>query len=105
MTEIGRTVLVADDDPDFRALYRAWVPEAYGLRMAVDGRDALDSLTDDVDAVILDRKMPRMRGEAVAKAIDDREAFLAAIDEAMTFTQDRPELSVRTRAPVATESP
>jgi len=73
MTETGGKVLVADDDADFRALYRVWMPEVYDLRMAVDGRDALDQLTDDVDVVVLDRKMPRLRGETVAATIDERD--------------------------------
>lgn len=79
MTETGGTVLVADDDADLRALYRAWLPDEYRLRTAVDGRDALDRLTDDVDVVVLDRKMPRLRGEAVASAIDQGESDPAVL--------------------------
>jgi len=79
MTETGGTVLIADDDADLRALYRAWLPAAYELRLAVDGRDALDRVTDNVDVVVLDRKMPRMRGEAVAMAIAEREVDPAVV--------------------------
>jgi len=134
----GGTVLIADDDADFRALYRAWVPDEYDLRMAVDGRDALDQLTDDVDVVVLDRKMPRMRGEAVAATIDKldldpvvlmvssvepgamldhrtidnylqkpirREAFLAAIDDAMTVAYGSSGPPIAPLAQTETKSP
>jgi DNA-binding response OmpR family regulator len=73
------TLLVVDDDPDFRALYEAWLAE-YEVRVAADGAEALVVVDEAVDVVVLDREMPRKDGLAVARELDSR-----AVDPAVVM--------------------
>jgi DNA-binding response OmpR family regulator len=66
------TVLVVDDDRDVADTYRRYLEEAYATRVAHDGRSALEELDDDVDAVLLDRRMPGLGGDAVLDRIRER---------------------------------
>jgi DNA-binding response OmpR family regulator len=73
------TLLVVDDDPDFRALYEAWLA-AYEVRVAADGAEALDVIDEAVDVVVLDREMPRKDGITVARELQAR-----AVDPAVVM--------------------
>lgn len=66
------TVLVVDDDEQVRTLYRSWLEEPYEVRTAVDGRAALAVVDDEVDVVLLDRRMPEQSGDAVLERLRDR---------------------------------
>ncbi len=67
-----RTVLVADDEPQFRQLVTR-VCEMRGIRvlMAADGRQAMDVLDEEgnVDVIVLDLEMPVMDGRAVCSEL------------------------------------
>ncbi|MFB6309380.1 MAG: response regulator [Haloarculaceae archaeon] len=67
------TVLVVDDDPGIRDLYRAYLGDEYETRTAADGQEALAVLDDSVDVLVLDRDMPQLRGEEVAQRIEKRD--------------------------------
>lgn len=61
-TAVG-TVLVADDELIARELCcHHLLAEGFHVIPATDGQDAIDQLTDDVDVVLLDLKMPRLDG-------------------------------------------
>lgn len=63
------TVLVVDDDRDVVDLYATQLSERYTVRRAHDGHEALDSLDDSVDVVLLDRRMPTLTGDEVLERI------------------------------------
>jgi two-component system response regulator MprA len=65
------TVLVVDDEPAVRqALQRALTFEGYEVRLAEDGRGALDLLlTDPFDAILLDVSMPGIDGLEVCRRL------------------------------------
>jgi two-component system response regulator MprA len=65
------SVLVVDDEPALRqALQRALTFEGYDVRLAADGRAALDSLiADPADAVLLDVAMPGLDGLEVCRRL------------------------------------
>jgi two-component system response regulator MprA len=65
------SVLVVDDEPALRqALQRALTFEGYVVRLAADGRTALDSLiVDPADAVLLDVAMPGIDGLEVCRRL------------------------------------
>ena len=42
MAQTGRRILVVDDDPDWRSLYRLRFPAEYDLVTAADGMEALE---------------------------------------------------------------
>jgi DNA-binding response OmpR family regulator len=69
---MAETVLVVDDEPRILDLYANWLDEAYGVRRAEDGQAALEELDDDVDVVLLDRRMPGLSGDEVLQRLRDR---------------------------------
>jgi DNA-binding response OmpR family regulator len=81
------TVLVVDDQPNVADAYALWLSEEYDVRTATSGEAALTSLADDpdVDAVLLDRRMPDLSGDEVLatlreRGIDCRVAMVTAVD-------------------------
>ncbi|MDY7083006.1 MAG: response regulator, partial [Halobacteria archaeon] len=57
------------DDEDVANLYTMRLEQNYEVRTAYDGNQAFDLLDDDVDVVLLDRRMPEMSGNAVLNKI------------------------------------
>lgn len=66
------TVLVVDDEPHLVGLYAAMLEEGYVVETATSGEDAVDQITDAVDVVLLDRRMPGLSGDEVLEIIRDR---------------------------------
>lgn len=66
------TVLVVDDDPNIVDLYEDYLGEDYRVLTAMGGSSAIEQLSDAVDIVLLDRRMPETSGEAVLAAIEAR---------------------------------
>jgi DNA-binding response OmpR family regulator len=69
MTDEGERVLVVDDDEALTDVYAAWLSERYDVETATDGEAALDNLGEEVDVVLLDRRMPGLSGEEVLDRI------------------------------------
>lgn len=72
MSEDRPTVLVVEDDPDLADLYAEWLKDEYNVRTAYGGEKALQTIDDDVDIALLDRRMPDLSGDQVLDAIRDR---------------------------------
>lgn len=70
----GRTVLVVDDEPAMRtALSESLRRKGYVVTQAMDGRDALDRVTELRPWLVLtDMKMPRLGGIALVREIKKR---------------------------------
>lgn len=67
-----KTVLVVDDDEAVADVYASQLEERYAVETAYDGQSALEKVTDDVDVVLLDRRMRGLSGRDVLEAIRDR---------------------------------
>lgn len=68
-------VLVVDDDSRLADLYATWLDDAYDVETAYGGEDALDRIEEldgDVDAVLLDRRLPDIDGDLVLVLLRDR---------------------------------
>jgi DNA-binding response OmpR family regulator len=65
-------VLVVEDERSVAEGYEIWLGDRYEIRLAADGREALDAVDDSVDVVLLDRMMPELSGEEVLREIRDR---------------------------------
>lgn len=79
------TVLAVDDEPDLAELYRIYLDERYDVRIATSGEEALEEMDEDVDVVLLDRRMPERTGHEVLSDIrgagyDARIAMLTAVE-------------------------
>ena len=82
--EPNPTVLIIDDDPRLVNMYAGWLEEDYHVKRAYNGETGLKKLTDDVDIVLLDRRMPGISGDVVLKRIrswglDTRVIILTAV--------------------------
>ena len=69
------SVLVVDDEPALTDVYESWLSE-YEVLVAHGGSEALEILDrrgDDVDVVLLDRRMPGTSGDDVLPAIRERD--------------------------------
>ncbi|OYR42988.1 DNA-binding protein [Halorubrum sp. Ib24] len=75
MSEQPPLVLVVEDEPDLADLYAAWLGDEYRVRTAYGGQEALENLDevdDDVDTILLDRRMPGLSGDEVLSAVRER---------------------------------
>ena len=86
MTESDRAVvLIVDDEPAVADSYAAHIREQYTVKTAYGGEEALEALDEDVDVMLLDRRMPDLVGDDVLEAIrerglDCRVAMVTAVD-------------------------
>lgn len=66
------TVLIVEDERGLAELYGEWLSDEYETRLAFDGDEALTKISDGVDVVLLDRRMPGLSGGEVLETIRDR---------------------------------
>ncbi len=63
-------VLVVDDENMVAQMYRDWLEDAgFRVDVANGGEEALRKIEEDVDVVVLDRRMPLLSGDEVLEAI------------------------------------
>lgn len=78
------TVLLVEDEQALADLYAEFLASTYTVITAYGGTEALEKMSDDVDVVLLDRRMPGLTGEEVLQAIredgyDCRVAMVTAV--------------------------
>lgn len=79
------TVLLVDDDQYLRTVLQQWLTDRYDVRIACDGAEALEKIDEEVDLVLLDRRLPDVSGKDVLGSIrqdeyDCQVAMLTAVD-------------------------
>ncbi|MFB6088131.1 MAG: response regulator transcription factor [Haloarculaceae archaeon] len=67
-----RTVLVVEDEEHLAELYTDYLSDAYDVRTAFGGVEALEMLSEDIDVVLLDRRMSVVSGNEVLAEIEER---------------------------------
>lgn len=67
--QVRPVVLVVEDDPDLADLYTASLEDAFTVQTACDGQEAIKLLSDEIDVVVLDRRMPNVTGDEVLTQI------------------------------------
>jgi len=67
------TILIVDDEHAITDLHARWLEDSYDVRKAYNGTEALETIDDDVDIVLLDRRMPNCSGQEVLAEIRDRD--------------------------------
>ena len=82
------TVLVVDDEPEVADVYALRLQTAFDTRVAYGGEAALEAVDEDVDIVLLDRRMPSLSGDEVLEQLrdednDTRVIMLTAVDPGM----------------------
>lgn len=63
------TVLVVDDETSVVTLYARMLSDTHDVRTAHDGGEALEEIDDEVDVILLDRRMPDLPGGEVLDRI------------------------------------
>lgn len=63
------SVLVVDDDPRLAEMHAGWLADRYDVETAHSGEEALDLIDDDLDLLVLDRRMPGLDGEEVLERL------------------------------------
>jgi DNA-binding response OmpR family regulator len=71
-SESEPTLLVVDDEKEVADVYALKLEREYTVRTAYGGEEALEKVDDDVDVVLLDRRMPDLSGDEVLERIRDR---------------------------------
>lgn len=79
------TVLVVDDETEFAAAVGDWLDQRWNAVVATDGEEALEKYGPHVDAVLLDRRMPKLSGDETLQQIRERDgdarvAMLTALE-------------------------
>jgi DNA-binding response OmpR family regulator len=79
------TILIVDDEPSITDLYALRLEDEYDVRTAYSGSEALEKIDEDVDVVLLDRRMPDLSGDEVLSKIREegigcRVAMVTAVD-------------------------
>ncbi|WP_373189863.1 HalX domain-containing protein [Halolamina sp.] len=72
MSEDLPLVLVVEDESDLADLYAAWLQDSYRVRTAYGGHEALENLDEEVDIILLDRRMPGLSSDEVLDAVRER---------------------------------
>ena len=86
MKEFEAHILIVDDEPDIREILRYNLEKAgFNITEAVNGDDALDKVSKDLDLAILDIMMPGRDGYEVCRKIREQGntvpiVFLTAMD-------------------------
>jgi DNA-binding response OmpR family regulator len=70
--EGSATILVVDDEPEVADAYALRLRMEYDdVRTAYGGQEAIDAVGEDVDLILLDRRMPEVSGDDVLDAVRD----------------------------------
>lgn len=72
MSDEDIDVLVVDDETRLADLFGAWLQADWAVETAYNGEEALDLISDSVEVVLLDRRMPGLSGDEVLAEIRDR---------------------------------
>lgn len=73
MNQTGNPVVaIVEDNELLLDLYVEWTRDSYEVRSATNGTDALAVIDDDVDVVILDRKLPDTDGDEILHRLRKR---------------------------------
>ena len=78
-------VLVVDDETDVADAYAAQLEDRYTVLTAYSGQEALETVDETVDVILLDRRMPGVSGDEVLETIRERDldcrvAMVTAVD-------------------------
>ncbi|MFB6183984.1 MAG: response regulator [Haloarculaceae archaeon] len=79
------TVLVVDDEQEVADVYSLRLQSEYTVKTAYGGTQALEKIDEDIDVVLLDRRMPDLSGDDVLDELESsdlnpRVIMLTAVD-------------------------
>lgn len=66
------SILIVEDEKDLADMYGAYLEDEYTVDVVYSGQEALDTLSEDIDIVLLDRRMPVVSGNEVLAYIEEK---------------------------------
>jgi len=66
------TVLIVEDEQHLADLYTDYLDDRYNVRTAYSGEEGLERISENIDVVLLDRRMPVVSGNEVLAEIEER---------------------------------
>lgn len=66
-------VLIVEDESDLADIYATWLEEKYRVRIANSGGEAVKKLDDEIDVILVDRRMPGLCGADVLEEVRERQ--------------------------------
>ena len=72
-TDRDASVLVVDDEPEVADAYAKLLATHYEVETTYDGKEALEVIDEDIDVVLLDRRMPGLSGDEVLETLRERD--------------------------------
>jgi DNA-binding response OmpR family regulator len=66
------TVAIVEDERQLADLYAEWLSEEYEVRTAYRADEAMKVIDDDVDILLLDRRLPAASGDDILADVRDR---------------------------------
>lgn len=66
------TVLIVEDEQHLADLYTDYLDDRFDVRTAYSGEEGVERLSEDIEVVLLDRRMPVVSGSEVLAEIDER---------------------------------
>jgi DNA-binding response OmpR family regulator len=67
------TVLVVEDEVELADLYADYLRGSYAVDVAYSGEEAIEMLSNEYDAMLLDRRMPVVSGNEVVLAMEEKD--------------------------------
>jgi len=64
------TVLVVEDEQELADLYAEYLTDSYEVQVVYSGEEAIEMVSDDIDAMLLDRRMPAVSGNEVLSTLE-----------------------------------
>jgi DNA-binding response OmpR family regulator len=64
-------VLIVEDEVDLADMYGAYLADEYDVEVVYGGQGAIETLSDEFDVVLLDRRMPVISGNEVLAYIEE----------------------------------
>ncbi len=79
------TVVIVEDERELADLYAEWLAGEYEVRTAYDAAGARDEIDENVDVLLLDRRLPAASGDEVLAEVRERNiecqvAMVTAVD-------------------------
>lgn len=71
MTREQEAVLIVEDEERLASMYATALEDEYAVSVANSGEEALSAFDDEVNVVLLDRKMPGLSGREVLERLRD----------------------------------
>jgi DNA-binding response OmpR family regulator len=72
MTDQLPLVLIVEDESDLADMYARWMEDKYRVRTAYSGDEAVEQLDNEIDLILVDRRMPGRCGAEVVEEVHEQ---------------------------------